>query len=166
MSTTTLISRGHNCLRFSRKLPASPPAVFALFADPVLLPQWWSPPECPIVESTLDFRAGGVWFYKIHSVRADEYHYSRAVFREIENDARILFVETSANAAGLPTEERAAALTTVTLASLDQGTQLEVVVEYDTREAMDAALGRGVTLGLSRALDQLATIVTTQRTQE
>lgn len=128
MSGGAPVSRHPLGIVFRRRLAQSPPVVFAAFADPAVLPRWWAPPSCPIVESSLDFRPGGVWLYRLDVPDSTSEVWSRAVFDEIETGRRIVFTETSADAAGGVTPERAPARTAVDFAPDAGGTLLTAAV--------------------------------------
>ncbi|QAY73732.1 SRPBCC domain-containing protein [Agromyces protaetiae] len=169
MTDTTVIRRPTG-LSFRRRYRQAPERLFAAFADPDTLARWWGPPECPIVESALDFRPGGEWLYRLRSAASGVEYRSRAVFDEIEPATRIVFTETSADASGAPTADRPAARTTVEfVADGDDdgpGTLLLIDVEHVSEDEAARALARGVEGGMSRALDQLEALLATARTRE
>jgi uncharacterized protein YndB with AHSA1/START domain len=152
----TAVSRRSAGLTFRRRFRRPPAAVFAAFADPALLVRWWGPPECPVVQSAMDFRPGGVWHYRSRSARSGSEAWSRAVF---DPDRLIVFTETSSDADGAVTADRAPARTTVEIAPDGDGTLLVIDVQHDSEPETIRAIGRGVERGLSRALDQLDALI-------
>ena len=155
MKGSTKVIRREDGVRFTRVFEFSPSMVFHAFADARKLALWWGPPECPIVECSLDFRPGGIWHYRLVSSRSGEEVWSRAVFEEIVPYSRIVFVETSSNAEGASTLDRLPAHTTVTFAPDSGGTLLTVDISYTSVDEAHAARSRGVERGFTRALDQL-----------
>lgn len=157
------VSRGSDSLVFRLELRCPPSRVFHAFEDSETLAKWWSPPTCPIVESTADFRVGGVWFYRLFATEISEDIWSRAVFEEIVEDRRIAFVETSADSSGKVTADRAPAHTVLELERSEAGTLLTVTVSFETPDDHRAALGRGIVQGMSTALAQLQEILLNQK---
>ena len=146
-------------LRLCRWVRQSPSLVFTAFSDAELLARWWGPPHCPIVESRLEFRTGGVWHYCTRSVDSGTRVWSRAVFEEIQPPTRLTFTETSSDEHGAVTPDRAPAKVRVELVPLDSGTEITIdVAQPDERAASDAR-ERGIENGLSRAVEHLATVL-------
>lgn len=162
MRGSTTVVRRENGIRFTRVFAFPPSMVFDAFADARKLALWWGPPDCPIVECSLDFRPGGIWHYRLLSSRFGQEVWSRAVFEEIVPDSRIVFVETSSNVDGAITLDRLPAHTTVTFAAESGGTLLTVDINYTSAEEAHAARSRGVERGLTRAMDQLERLLGNQ----
>lgn len=160
--TEAAITRLPTGLHIRKQLAAAPSAVFAAFADAATLARWWAPPECPIVESALDFRAGGVWHYRLRSAATGAEAWTRAVFDEIVQDRLIAFTETSSDALGSITPEREPAATTVEFLDSEGGTLLDIRVQHASAAETERALLRGVEGGFARALAQLDTILTSE----
>lgn len=158
MSAATVVVRHPRGLSFTRQFGASPERVFATFSDPALLARWWGPPECPVVECSIDFRPGGIWHYRLGSGGTVD-NWSRAKYEEIEAAHRLVFIETSSDAEGRITSERPPARTAVTFTPRSGGTLLAIDVEYDSAIERDRALARGVETGQSLALDQLSALL-------
>lgn len=156
------VSHGSDSLSFRLEVHRPPSRVFQAFEDSETLAKWWSPPTCPIVESTMDFRVGGVWFYRLFATEISEDIWSRAVFEEIVQDRRIAFVETSADSLGTVTSDRAPAHTVAEFERSEAGTLLTVTVSFETQDDHRSALGRGIEQGLSTALAQLQELLRNQ----
>lgn len=60
-------------LRTSRTLPFAPDAVFAAFASPDLLAQWWGPDGFSNTFERFEFKPGGRWTFVMHG--PDGKHY-------------------------------------------------------------------------------------------
>ena len=149
----------NNGIRLHRWVRQPPSLVFTAFSDPELLARWWGPPHCPVVESRLESRPGGVWHYCTRSVDTGTRVWSRAVFEEIEPPVRLTFTETSSDAHGAVTQDRAPAKVSVELTPLDSGTEITIDVAQPDERAASAARERGIENGLSRAVDHLAALL-------
>jgi uncharacterized protein YndB with AHSA1/START domain len=78
----------------SRVLHAPPAAVFAAFANPDLLSQWWGPKGFRDTIHAFDFRVGGVWRHTLHNPDGRD-HENEARFTVIEPAARIEYDHSS-----------------------------------------------------------------------
>jgi uncharacterized protein YndB with AHSA1/START domain len=163
MNGSTRVIRREGGIGFTRVYEFSPSVVFGAFANARKLALWWGPPECPIVECSLDFRPRGIWHYRLLSSRSGQDVWSRAVFEEIVPDSRIVFVETSSNSHGAITLDRLPAHTTVTFTPYPGGTLLTVDITYTSADEASLALERGVERGFTRGLDQLDLLLRTNR---
>lgn len=60
-------------LRTSRMLPFAPAAVFAAFASPDLLAQWWGPDGFSNTFESFEVKAGGRWTFVMHGPDGSNY---------------------------------------------------------------------------------------------
>jgi uncharacterized protein YndB with AHSA1/START domain len=63
------------------------------------LSKWWGPKGFTWLSGTLDFRPGGVFHYGMRSPKGEEM-WGKFVYREIEAQARIVFVNSFSDRAG------------------------------------------------------------------
>lgn len=141
-------------IHLSRTLPAAPELVFRTLSEPEHLMRWWGPPNCRVVECDVDFRVGGVWHYRLASADGTQ-HWSRAVYREIEPNRRIVYAETGSDAAGRVVHDRPASVGTISLTAVPAGTLLDVRLVFVSPLDRDRAVANGVVTGFTAALDQL-----------
>ena len=169
MNATT-VRRTATGIHLSRSLAATPHTLFRALSEPEQLLQWWGPPDCRVVECSVDFRVGGVWHYRLAS-RDGTPHWSRAVYQQIEPDRSIRYTETGSDSAGRVVHDRPAVSGTITLtptpapvSTFDHvlagpSTRLDVALVFLSALERDAAIGNGVVAGFSGALDQLDDLV-------
>ena len=73
-----------------REFDAPRDLVFAAFADPKHLAQWWGPNGFTTTTSQFEFRPGGVWRHVMHGPDGRDYQ-NRITFEQIVRPERIVF---------------------------------------------------------------------------
>lgn len=106
-----------------RVLSASPQMVFAAFAQPERLAQWWGPSGFTNTFEQFEFKQGGRWVFVMHGPNGDDYP-NESVFREIEADSKIVIEHIVKPWFTL----------TVTLTARDDKTHLTWVQEFESPE--------------------------------
>ncbi|MHA7985385.1 SRPBCC family protein [Rathayibacter sp. CAU 1779] len=157
----TIEQRDAAGIRLSRVLPANVPTVFRALSEREHLMRWWGPPNCRVVECSVDFRVGGVWHYRLASSDGTQ-HWSRAVYREIVPDARIVYAETGSDADGRVVHDRPASVGTLTLTPDPDGTRLDVRLVFVSPLDRDKAVANGVEAGFTAALHQLTELLSVE----
>ena len=74
----------------SREFNAPRALVFAAFADPKHLAQWWGPDGFTLTTHAFDFRVGGVWRFVMHGPDGRDYE-NRVTYDEIVPPERIAY---------------------------------------------------------------------------
>jgi uncharacterized protein YndB with AHSA1/START domain len=74
----------------SREFNAPRDPVFAAFADPKHLAQWWGPDGFTLTTHAFDFRVGGVWRFVMHGPDGRDYE-NRVTYDEIVPPERITY---------------------------------------------------------------------------
>jgi uncharacterized protein YndB with AHSA1/START domain len=77
-------------LHLERVLPASPPLVFRMHAEPDLLAQWWGPKGFSAPSIELDLRVGGDYRIAMQPPDGDRFFLS-GEFREVDPGARLSY---------------------------------------------------------------------------
>ena len=72
-----------------RRLSASPAEVWAAYADPARLSEWWGPNGFRTTTHAFDFRPGGAWDYVMHGPDGQDFGGHR-IFREIVAPSRLV----------------------------------------------------------------------------
>lgn len=112
----------------SRVLPFSPAAIYAAFASPELLAQWWGPEGFSNTFEVFEFKVGGQWKFVMHGPDGNSYP-NESVFAALEPDSKIVIEHVCAPFFTL----------TVKLDSVAEGTQLsweQVFVDAITAQAV------------------------------
>ncbi|GAB3393117.1 SRPBCC family protein [Humibacter soli] len=170
----TTVRRTASGISLSRTFAASPRTVFRALSEPEHLMRWWGPPNCRVVECSVDFRVGGLWHYRLLSPDGTE-HWSRAVYREIVPDERLVYAETGSDADARVVHDRPTSVVTVSLAPtritpsrlspvknapVAGGTRMDVHLVFVSPLERDRAVANGVEKGFSAALEQLGPVLT------
>ena len=92
MSTTNNIDleRDPRSIIGTRVFDAPRDLVFAAFADPEHLAQWWGPNGFTTTTSAFDFRPGGVWRIVMHGPDGRDYQ-NRVTYEEIDPPSRLVY---------------------------------------------------------------------------
>lgn len=155
--STTEIRRADGLLQFSRWFDAPRELVFEALSRPDHLVRWWGPPDCPVLECTVDFTVGGRWHYRLGTPGPDAV-WSTATYTQIDRPALIAYVEETSNDAGAVLPGRTTDVT-IRLTEVDGGTRLEATLRYRDQAGLTAAVARGVERGFPAALDELADLL-------
>jgi uncharacterized protein YndB with AHSA1/START domain len=148
--TTTIYSEGGD-LTFERVFQAPRAAVWRANTDPELVPRWWGPRGTTTRVTEMDVRPGGKWRYvSTGPDREDVEFYGEYI--EIVKPERItwtfMFDVEGVGPQGGPE--------TLTLEDLGDGrTRMRAVSHMGSEEAIDAALGTGMTQGAIETWDRL-----------
>jgi uncharacterized protein YndB with AHSA1/START domain len=84
------LERDQRSIIGSRVFAAPRDLVFAAFADPKHLAQWWGPNGFTTTTYAFDFRPGGVWRFVMHGPDGRDYQ-NRITFDEIIAPERIVY---------------------------------------------------------------------------
>lgn len=77
-----------------RLLEPAPAEVYATFADPVLLAQWWGPEGFTNTIHEFDLRVGGMWRLTMHGPEKGDY-INESVFTEVVPGKRVCWSRRS-----------------------------------------------------------------------
>jgi uncharacterized protein YndB with AHSA1/START domain len=82
-------------LTSTRRFAAPPAAIWAAYAEPERLAQWWGPKGFSNTFRTFDFRPGGTWTYVMHGPDGRDFDGHRT-FLEVVEPKRIVMRHTGA----------------------------------------------------------------------
>jgi uncharacterized protein YndB with AHSA1/START domain len=115
-------------LTLKRWLNATPEKVYAAWAQPAKLMQWFGPDSGAVTRAELDLRVGGRYVVVFHTEDGEEHHVS-GVYREVVRDEKLVFTW-----AWRSTPERES-LVTVQIRPDGEGTSLTLIHEQFFDEA-------------------------------
>jgi uncharacterized protein YndB with AHSA1/START domain len=77
-------------LTLKRRLNAAPEKVYAAWAQPAKLTQWFGPDSGAVTKAELDLRVGGSYAIVFHTEDGEEHHVS-GVYREVVPNQKLVF---------------------------------------------------------------------------
>jgi uncharacterized protein YndB with AHSA1/START domain len=128
--------------------------VFKAWSDPKHLEQWWGPKGWTLPICKMDFRPGGVWHYCMRGPEGEE-GWGKAVYREIVEPERIVYVDSFADAEGNALEGMPETVITVTFTEQAGKTKLTSRAQFASAADLETTLGMGMAEGLSETWDRL-----------
>jgi uncharacterized protein YndB with AHSA1/START domain len=108
-------------LTSTRRFAAKPAAIWAAYADPQRLAQWWGPNGFRNTFNSFDFRPGGTWTYVMHGPDGGDFDGHRT-FLELSEPERIVMRHTGS---------MHDFLMTVILEEASNGTDMTWVLDFD-----------------------------------
>jgi uncharacterized protein YndB with AHSA1/START domain len=138
---------------------ASPERVWQLWADPRQLERWWGPPTYPATFTTHDLAPGSRVEYHMTGPEGDQPRGYWDV-AEVQPPHRLVFRDGFANEDGTPNDELPMTTARVTIQDIGGGkTQLSIVSEFPSVEAMEQLTDMGVDEGMRQAVAQIDAIL-------
>lgn len=136
--------------------------VFKAFSEAEHLKHWWGPRGWVLPVCNIDFRPGGIWHYCMKCIdknQGDFYGYEswgKAVYQEIVEAEKIVYVDYFSDAEGNEAEELPSSKNTITFVDYEGKTKLVNRVQYVSAEALKAVLDMGMEQGITETWDRLA----------
>lgn len=152
---------GDRVLVLERTFDAPRELVFTMFAELEHLKAWWGPRGWELPVSRMDFRPGGEWHYCMKCVDPAQGSFygmeswGKAVYREIVEPERIVYVDYFSDADGNENAEMPA--TEVTMEFIDLGGRTKIVSRssYVSPEALQQVMDMGMLQGITETWDRL-----------
>jgi uncharacterized protein YndB with AHSA1/START domain len=134
--------------------------VFKAFSENEHLKRWFGPKGWTLPFSNIDFRPGGVWHFCMKCTDESQEYYGQeswgiAVYREIVEPERIVYVDSFSDAEGNTNEEMPS--TEITMEFIDLGGKTKLInrAEYSTKEALKTVMDMGMLQGITETWDNL-----------
>ena len=138
----------------SRVFDAPRALVFKMFTAPEHLARWWGPKGWTLPVCTVDFRPGGVWHYCMRGPAGEE-SWGRAVYREIVEPERIVYVDSFSDAEGNVAAGMPELVITLTFEEADGKTMLTSRAQFAPDAEFESLLAMGMVQGLTETWDRL-----------
>jgi len=152
---TILASRSEHTLAITRRIPATPDAVFAAWTSPERLKQWFGPYGMDVTQATVEPRAGGRFDSTMRDATGKQYA-SKAVVEAISPGRSLTFhVESCAGG------QLAGATATVSVEPDPHGTRLDVLWRHPSAAMRATHEEMGFHTGWGQTLDRLTAHVMT-----
>jgi uncharacterized protein YndB with AHSA1/START domain len=146
--TATITTPTDREIHIERVFDAPRDRVFAVYADPALIPEWWGPRGTTAVVDQMDVRPGGSWRFVIRNSDGSETAF-RGTYREVTPPERI--VQTF-EWEGMPGH---VSVETATFEDLGDRTKVTTKSLFDTTEDRDGMLESGMERGLNETYARL-----------
>lgn len=128
--------------------------VFQAFSACERVARWWGPKGWTLPVCRMDFRPGGAWFYCMRGP-AGEDACGKAVYQEIVEPERIVYVDSFVDTAGNVLEGMPELLITLIFAEHEGKTKLTNRAQFASAADKEAILNMGMVEGLTQTLDRL-----------
>lgn len=125
-------------MTFERSLLARPEQVFDAWTKPEHVTQWWDPTGTPLLECTIDLRAGGAFRF-VNDAHGPPFE---GVYRVVDRPAKLVF-------------DALGAVGTVLIESRGAKTHLTVTIRCASAEHLEQLVKVGVDAGTDKTLDNL-----------
>lgn len=133
--------------------------VWEIWSDPRQLERWWGPPEYPATVFEHDLTPGGAVAYAMTGPDGDRHRGWWRVLT-IVPPRYLEFEDGFADDAGEPIAEWPPTRVRVTLTQPDrEATQMEIIFEFASTEAMERLLATGMEAGSAAAVGQIDSLV-------
>jgi uncharacterized protein YndB with AHSA1/START domain len=147
-------------LILERTFDAPRDLVFKAFSEAEHLKRWFGPKSWPLSVCNIDFRPGGVWHYCMKCIDESQEHYGqeawgKAVFREIVEPERIVYVDSFSDAEGDIDKELPESLVTLTFVEQEGKTKLINQTQFASVEALKTVMDMGHLQGMAETWDNL-----------
>jgi uncharacterized protein YndB with AHSA1/START domain len=136
------LDRATSTITFERTLAASREQVFDAWTKPERVAQWWDPTGTPLVECTIDLRAGGAFRF-VNDGHSPPF---AGVYTIIERPAKLVF-------------DALGAVGTVLVESRGATTHLTVTIRCASAEHLEQFVKMGIDVGTNQTLDNLVAYV-------
>jgi len=133
------VDRATFTITFERSLSASREQVFDAWTKPEQVTQWWDPTGTPLLECTIDLRAGGTFRFVNDGAHGPPFE---GAYRVVERPAKLVF-------------DAVGAVGTVLLESRGAKTHLTVTIRCASAEHLEQLVKVGVDTGTDKTLDNL-----------
>jgi len=115
---------------------------------------WWGPKGWTLPVCKVDFRPGGVWHYCMRGPAGEE-SWGKAIYREIVEPERIVYLDIFADEVGNPIEGAPEMLITMTFEEQGGKTKLTSHTLFPSAADLEAVLKMGMEEGFTQTLDRL-----------
>jgi uncharacterized protein YndB with AHSA1/START domain len=154
--SVTRVSKDPEALTLSMTAEFAAPLarVWQVWADPRQLERWWGPPTHPATFVAHDLVSGGRMHYFMTSPEGDRYHGCWKVLA-VDPPHTLEVEDAFADEDGNPNPEMPVSRMRIVLTAAGDGTRMEAVTTFASREALEQVLEMGVEEGMTLAVNQI-----------
>jgi uncharacterized protein YndB with AHSA1/START domain len=137
-------------VKVTRSFRAARPLVYRAYTEPAILRRWllgppgWSMPVCE-----MDVRVGGGYRWRWRSDNGSEFGFA-GTFREVQAPSRLVHTQTFDPGTIDEAYPSSESLVSVTFAEDNGITTVTTLIDFESKEARDAAVATGMTDGMEQ----------------
>ena len=145
----------------SRRFNAPVAKVWQAWVDPALLEKWWGPKPWTAVTKSMDFKAGGLWLYKMTGPDG-EGQWCRVDIHTVDAPNRFTSTATFCDENGNKTGTFPDGHWKVQFIADGEGTRVETELSFDKLADLEQLVAMGFEGGFSIGLNQLEELLAVQ----
>lgn len=149
------VNKENKTIVIKRAFAANLELVWDAWTTSELLEQWWAPKPYSVQTISMDFAKGGLWHYAMVSPEGEK-HYCKAYYQDITLQEMFSYKDAFCNEQGedLPDMPSMQWHNTFS-AGLEDSTVVNVVLQFESEEALENILKMGMKEGFTMALGNL-----------
>lgn len=152
--TNFIVDKKNNTLTIKRNFNANRQLVWDCYTKSEYLEKWFAPKPLTAKTKEMDFRVGGHWLYAMIEPNGTE-HWGRTDFTEIQPIDYYKSLDGFCDENGKLNPNMPRAKWHVTFKDLDQNSQVETVVTYNSLQDLETVIQMGMEAGLNSTLERL-----------
>jgi uncharacterized protein YndB with AHSA1/START domain len=159
------VNKENRTVRVAREFDADLALVWKAWTTAELLDQWWAPKPYRNLTKTLDLRNGGQWVYCMISPE-NEVHWCKADYEKIQTEKILDWYDAFCDEQGNLNTALPRTRWANTFSQKEDTTLVDVVIEMDTLEDLEALIAMGFKEGFTMGLGNLDELLASIRNRE
>ena len=148
------IDKENNQVKIERSFNASLDMVWDAWTKPELLDQWWAPKPWKSNTVSMEFKAGGRWFYYMEGPEGER-HYCIMDYDKVEPKEMYSGLDAFADNKGTINTEMPRTNWSNSFSSDGETTTVHIVSNYPDLESLETVIEMGFQQGFTMALENL-----------
>ena len=145
-------------IKVTREFDAPVEKVWRAWTEKELLDKWWAPKPWKAVTKSMDFREGGKWLYYMEGPEGERHH-CICEYKTIDPEKNFTGTDAFTDEAGKVNEEMPQMAWDVSFRDKGNSTLVEVLISFDSEEAMKKTVEMGFKDGFAMAHSNLDEIL-------
>lgn len=154
IKTDFIVNKEANTLTIKRDFSANRQLVWDCYTKSEFLERWFAPKPLTAKTKKMDFKEGGHWLYAMIEPNGTE-HWGRTDFTEIKPIDYYKSLDGFCDEHGNLNPDMPRAKWHVTFKDLNENTNVETVVTYDSLKDLETVIEMGMKDGLNSTLERL-----------
>ena len=153
------IDKTNKTITVVREFDAEVTLVWDAFTKKELLDQWWAPKPWQAKTKTLDFRAGGKWFYAMVGPMGDK-NWALTEYTAIKPFKKFVGLDSFTDAEGKVNDHMPQSKREIKFTDMGRQTEVEIKTSYDELADLDLIINMGFKQGITAAMENLDELLT------